>query len=87
MKKTPTKKVKKSEHGYNETHKPKRIRPDRKDKLEKRKTHNERVVKSCLLRYLNGDMEKRKTIQKVIQERVEAFQKELIWQVSYYWDI
>ncbi len=54
-------------------------RPDRKQKLEKRKTHTERVVKSCLLRYLHGDLERRKKIQSVIQDRVETYSKRINW--------
>jgi hypothetical protein len=57
--------------------KEKRKRPDRKKKLEDRKSQVETVVKSALLKYLNGDESTKAKTCKAIQERVVAYSQRI----------
>jgi hypothetical protein len=52
-------------------------RTDRADKLGKRKTHQETVVKTCLLKYLCGKGWQKELIQDAITQRVIAYSKRI----------
>jgi hypothetical protein len=52
-------------------------RSDRADKLRKRKTHQETVVKTCLLKYLCGKGWQKEFIQDAITKRVIAYSKRI----------
>lgn len=48
-------------------------RPDRVEKLKKRFTHQESVVKSCLLKYIQGDDEQKQKVKQAIKDRVMSY--------------
>ncbi len=52
-------------------------RPDRVEKLKKRKSHQETVVKSCLLKYLHGENDQKVQIKKAIQDRIMSYSKRI----------
>jgi hypothetical protein len=56
---------------------PKRSRPDRAIKLKDRKEKNETVVKSSLLKYIQGDANIKIKIVNALKSRVEAYSKRM----------
>jgi hypothetical protein len=59
--------------------KKKRVRKDRKEKLERRRTHEERVVKSTLRRYVLGSNDIKDQVVGAIKDRVRAYSKRIVF--------
>ena len=52
-------------------------RPDRATKFQERVTHDETVVKCCLLKLIRGDGDTKKKIRNAILNRIESFSKNI----------
>jgi hypothetical protein len=63
----------------NDVPKQKRVRNDRKEKLERRKTYDERVVKSSLRRYILGSDDIKDQVVGAIKDRVQAYSKRIVF--------
>jgi hypothetical protein len=59
--------------------KTKRVRNDRKEKLERRRLFEERVVKSTLRRYVQGNNDVKDQVVGAIKDRVQAYSKRIIF--------